>query len=96
MVLVIFTYDVDPAKKQEYLKATAEKIKPFWESQGCQSYDVWELEEGNTFLKLMYFKDMEAKNKTIGMKGEEADKIRELWRSFVTDFTSLKTYIQRI
>jgi hypothetical protein len=96
MVFLIFTFDVDPTRKQEYIKATAEKIKPFWEANGCQSYNIWELEEGNTFLKFMFFKDMEAKNNVMGLKSEEADSIRQLWRSFVTEFTSMKTYIQRL
>ena len=44
MVKVVFTFDVAPEKQSEYLKATAEKIKPYWESHGCQSYDVWQAE----------------------------------------------------
>jgi quinol monooxygenase YgiN len=96
MVLVVFTYDVDPARKQEYIKATAEKIKPFWESKGCQSYNIWELEGGNTFLKFMFFPDIESKDKVMGLKTEEADSVRQLWKSFTTEFTSMKTYIQRL
>ena len=96
MVLVIFTYDVDPARIDEYVKATAERIKPFWETYGCQSYNIWQLENGNTFQKLMVFPDMASKNEVIGaLKGEEADSIRELWRSFVIGDFTIKTYIQR-
>ena len=95
MVLVIFTFDVDPAKQKEYLKATEEKIKPFWESNGCQSYNIWQLEGGNTFLKFMLFKDIEAKDKVMEMKSEEADAIRKLWHSFTSEFTR-KTFIQKV
>ena len=97
MVKEIFTYDVAPEKQSEYLKATAEKIKPHWESRGCQSYNVWQVEGETTFVKEMLFPDLTAKEKTIGMTDAESNSVRALWLSFISngDF-SRKTYIQKI
>jgi len=95
MYKTVFTFDVDPAKQEEYLKVTAEKIKPYWETHGCQSYNVWQMDGGNTFIKEMLFEDVESKDKLFGLEEEAAVSMRKLWRSFMTDYT-LKTYIRRV
>jgi quinol monooxygenase YgiN len=91
----VFTFEVDPAKQGEYLKVTAEKIKPYWETHGCQSYNVWQMDGGNTFIKEMLFEDVEEKDKLFGFEDDEADAMRKLWRSFMDDYT-LKFYIQKV
>ena len=84
MVKIVYIYDVPEARQAEYLKATAEKIKPFWESHGCQSYSVWQVEESpTTFIKEMLFKDTTAMQQSVGM--EEAKPAKELFYSFATN-----------
>ena len=88
MVKVVFTFDVAPERQSDYLKATTEKIKPYWESHGCQSYDVWKADgESNTFIKEMLFTTPEAMAKALGPKDAEATAAVELWQSFITNMT---------
>ena len=95
MIKVVFMYEVESEKQHDYLEATVEKIKPFWEAQGCQSYNVWQEEDGNKFIKEMIFPDSDARNKVVGLQSDEANSIRALWKSFLTEFT-MKTYIKKI
>jgi quinol monooxygenase YgiN len=96
MIKAVFTFDVVPEKQSDYLKATADKIKPYWESHGCQSYQVWQVEGTNTFVKEMYFSDQATKDKTMSSKEAGADAVRKLWRSFVAGDFVLKTHILKV
>ena len=91
---MIFTFDVPEEKQAEYLKATSEKIKPFWESHGCESYDIWQTSDGEpVFMKIMLFSDLDAmKNSMQG--NEDAKPIVELFGSFATN-VSRKTYVKK-
>ena len=92
---MIFTFDVPEEKQAEYLKATTEKIKPFWESHGCESYDIWQTSGGSpAFMKIMLFKDPEVMMKSLQESGEEAMPIVELYNSFATNVTN-KTYVKK-
>lgn len=95
MVKVVFTFEVAPEKQSEYLKATAEKIKPHWESHGCQSYDVWQAEGENTFIKEMLFPDLSSRETIMGMNDAKSNSVKALWKSFVDNVT-IKTYIQKV
>ena len=61
MIRVTFTFDVTEEKQAEYIKATAEKIKPFWEANGCLSYQIWQVDGQSTFFKDMLFEDAAAR-----------------------------------
>jgi len=81
MVTVLYEYDVPVEKQAEYIQATREKIKPFWESIGCAAYDIWQVAGSETkFIKTMLFKDMSAMKETVDKK--EADPFKELWYTF--------------
>ena len=71
MIKVIFTYSVEPGKQADYLKATAEVIKPFWELHGCLSYTVWQADDGS-FIKEMLFADQETTQKAMAMPQSDA------------------------
>ena len=43
MIKIVFMYEVIREKQDEYLKMTRDRIKPFWESHGCEAYTVWVL-----------------------------------------------------
>jgi len=93
-VKVVFTYDVFVDKQLEYLKVTAEKIRPFWESHGCQSYSVWQVTDHPTaFVKKMVFEDLTTMEKSMAL--HEAESVKELFKSFVTN-VSRKVCMQRI
>lgn len=96
MVKEVFTYDVAREEQSEYLKATREKIKPYWEAHGCQSYQVWQAEGETTFVKEMLFPDLVAREKTMSMSDAESNSIRKLWHSFISGDFLCKTYIQKI
>ncbi len=92
---MIFLYDVPEEKQADYLKATSEKIKPFWEAHGCDSYDVWQTSDGSpAFMKIMLFKDADAMTKSLQGSGEEAIPVVDLYNSFATDVTT-KTFIKK-
>jgi len=96
MVKVVFTFEVAPEKQSEYLKATAENIKPFWESHGCQSYQIWQIEGTATFLKEMHFTDQSARDKAMGLQDAEADSVKQLWNSYVSGEFTVKTHIYQV
>jgi len=75
MIKVIFTYEVLAEKHEEYLKATAEVIKPFWESHGCLSYTVWQADDGS-FIKEMLFADQTTRQKALSLPQSD-DKAKE-------------------
>ncbi len=91
---VIFTYEVTIEKQKEYLEATAEKIKSFWESNGCQSYSIWQVSDHPTaFVKEMVFEDVTAMEKSMSLP--EAKSVKELFFGFVNN-VSRKVCIKKI
>jgi quinol monooxygenase YgiN len=84
MVKVIFEYKVAKEKQAEYLQLTRDKIKPFWEANGCQSYTVWQAAESETaFVKEMLFESVSAMKETMALK--QAEPIKEMYFKFATD-----------
>lgn len=58
MQKTVFTYEVSEDKQADYIKATKDVIKSFWESHGCVSYSVWQSQQNPThFRKEMLFED---------------------------------------
>ncbi len=91
---MIFTFDVPEEQQAEYLKVTIEKIKPFWESHGCESYDIWQTSDGEpAFMKIMLFSDLDALKEST-QDNEEAMPIVQLYNSFATN-VSRKTYVKK-
>jgi hypothetical protein len=94
MLKAIFTYDVSKENQDEYFEVTANKIKPFWESNGCDSYTVWKVEGSETsFVKEMLFRDDPAMNKTLSL--EAAEPIKELFYGFAKNI-SRKIITQKV
>jgi quinol monooxygenase YgiN len=92
-VKVVFTYDVSVDNQPEYLEVTGERIKPFWESHGCQSYSVWQVSDNPTaFVKEMVFKDLITMEKSMAL--HEAKSVKELFYSFASK-VSRKVCIQK-
>ncbi len=92
---MIFLFDVPEEKQSDYLKATTEKIKPFWESHGCESYNIWQTSEGSpTYMKIMFFKDPDSMMKSLQSSGEEGKPVIDLYNSFATNVTN-KTYVKK-
>jgi quinol monooxygenase YgiN len=84
MVKVIFNYNVPTEKQAEYLQVTQDKIKPFWEANGCQSYTVWQVAESETaFVKEMLFESVPAMKETMALK--QAEPVKEMYFKYATD-----------
>ena len=84
MVQVIFFYDIPEEKEKAYLEVTAQKIKPFWESNGCDSYEVWKVDGSQTaFVKEMIFKDEPTMKGTLSL--ETAEPIKQFFYDFAKD-----------
>jgi len=93
MVVMLYMFEVPAEKHSEYIKATAEKIKPFWESHGCKSYTIWQAADGGTsFIKPMVWDDEAAMEK--GRTLPEGKAIVDLFYSFATNVVR-KVYIQK-
>lgn len=83
MLKMVYLYEVSEDKQDEYKKATAEKIKPFWESHGCQAYTIWQSQEDpKMFMKEMLFQDRAALQGAMGLA--EAEAIKQLFFQFAT------------
>ena len=81
MVSVIFEYDIPAEKQAEYVQVTKEKIKPLWESIGCNAYDIWQVADSETrFIKTMLFEDISGMKKTMAKR--EADPVKEIFGKF--------------
>ena len=92
MIKIVFMYEVIREKQDEYLKMTRDRIKPFWESHGCEAYTLWQApEEPAKFVKEMLFKD-EPTMQTV-MNLEDAQPVKKLFSQFATGITR-KTHKQ--
>ena len=93
MLKMVYIYEVSGDRQDEYQKATAETIKPFWESHGCRSLYGLAI-SGRTqqvFMKEMVFKDEGTMQST--MKLAEAEPIKKLFFQFASNITRI-TYRQ--
>ena len=92
MLKIVYVYEVSEEKRDQYLKVTAEMIKPFWESHGCEAYTLWVPMEGSTrFMKEMDFKDEGTMQSTL--KLAEAEPIKKLFSELASNVTRI-TYRQ--
>ena len=88
MVKMVFSFRVSQEKQDEYLEATFKKIKPFWESHGCDSYDVFQgIEDPDVFVKEMLFEDEKAMGTALTLKERdgEAKAVVDLWLTYIED-----------
>ena len=84
MFKIIFQYNVSVEKQEAYLQSTTEKIKPFWESHGCLSYEVWQRsDDERSFIKEMKFQDGASMKKALSLN--ESEPIKALFFQFATD-----------
>jgi quinol monooxygenase YgiN len=94
IVKVVFTYDVSGDDQPEYLEVTATKIRPFWESHGCQSYSLWQVIDNPTaFVKEMVFENLAAMERSMSL--QEAKHIKDLFFGFANN-VSRKVCVQKI
>jgi len=95
MVVMLYMFEVPAEKHSEYIKATAETIKPFWESHGCKSYTIWQAADGGTsFIKPMVWDDKAAMDKSMALRDGEGKPIIDLFYSFAQNVVR-KVYIQK-
>lgn len=81
MLKMVYIYEVSEDKQDEYRKATAEKIKPFWESHGCQAYKIWQSQEDpKMFMKEMLFPDRATMQGAVS--SPDAEPIKQLFFQF--------------
>jgi len=90
MVKAYFYYDVAVEKQTEYLKFVAEELRPFFQSRGARSYDVYRNtnpENVTNFMAEMIFDDLPSMQKTMGLHGKdpEYDDMVQRFFSFVSD-----------
>jgi len=94
MVKGVFMFEVPEQKQAAYLQATAERIKPFWESHGCLSYQVHQdWNDPRKFVKEQYYPDRETAERDGALlfveKDPEAIAVVELFNSFAENVVSM-------
>lgn len=98
VVNMVYMFEVAAERQKEYLKVTAEIIKPYWESHGCLSYSIFQgAEESAHFIKRMRFADVPAMQKSLGLieTDKEGKAVVQRFRSFVTN-VSRRVYVQKL
>jgi quinol monooxygenase YgiN len=96
MVVMLYVFEVAAAKHSEFLKASAEKIKPFWESHGCKSYSVWQAADGsNNFIKPMVWDDKKSMDKTMSLRDGAGKPMIDLFYQFAEN-VKRTVYIQKV
>ncbi|MFH1116407.1 MAG: hypothetical protein V1792_21040 [Pseudomonadota bacterium] len=90
MVEVIFTFEVAKEKQADFLGFVKTGTKPYWESNGCSAYNVWQAVGENVFMKRMEFPDVETMGKVISKAETDAEA-----KALVEKFESLVTNLNR-
>ncbi|MFC1671193.1 antibiotic biosynthesis monooxygenase [Spirochaetota bacterium] len=72
--MAIFTFEVPEEKQEEYLKTTNKIIKPFWEANGCVSYEVFQdyFTGPTRFVKIQFYKDRETMERSLALARKDA------------------------
>ena len=103
MVKAYFYYDVAVDKQAEYLMFVAEELKPFFQSRGARSYDVYQNtnpEKSTNFMAEMIFDDLPSMQKTMGLHGKDPEYDAMVLRlfSFVSEpgVKPMGRYVQKI
>ena len=94
-VKVVIMCDVPEEKQEAFLKLSREGTKPYLESHGVISYDVWKTEaEGwPGFIKEMYVKDVAAAQAVFKMRATvpEAKELIDRWEG-MTENLQIRIY----
>jgi quinol monooxygenase YgiN len=95
MVEVIFTFEVEKERQEEFLNFVKTGTKPWWESHGCLGYNVWQAAGENAFMKRMEFPDMATMEKVMpaNEKDPECRALIEKFESYTINI-SRKPYIK--
>ena len=87
MHMAIFTFEVSKENQAEYLKTTAEIIKPFWESHECLSYEVYQdyFVSPTRFVKIQHYPDKETMERSLAYarQDEEGKRIVAMFTKFI-------------
>ncbi|MFC1669585.1 antibiotic biosynthesis monooxygenase [Spirochaetota bacterium] len=84
MHMAVFTFEVPEEKQEEYLKATNEIIKPFWEANECSSYEVFQdyFTSPERFVKIQFYPDKETMERSLALARQD-DKGKEVVAAFM-------------
>lgn len=90
MIRGIWQFEVAPEKQDDYLEATATLIKPYWESQACLSYEVYQDRENpRRFFKMQVYKNQQDLDKDAVLLSSDpgAQEAVQTFRSFAENVT---------
>ena len=91
MCKAYFCYEIAEESQKEYLKFVSEELKPFFESRGASSYNIYQdtnPDKPTTFIAEMVFDDLDSMQKTMGLHGKdpaEYDTMLKRFFSFTND-----------
>ena len=91
MYMAVFTFEVEKERQEEYLKATAEVIKPFWEKHDCLSYEVYQdyFVSPTRFVKIQFYENKEVMERSLALarKSEEGKSIVATFMQYIVPET---------
>ena len=97
MYLGHFTFEVEPEKQDEFLKAVRERIRPHWMNSGsCWDYSVyqeWDAvhgKTGNRFIKTQVMEGLPGKKE----RTKEVQEVIDLFYSFARN-VSISVYVKK-
>jgi len=103
MAKAYFSYNIPEEKQAEYLKFVADELKPFLQSRGARTYEVYQnanQENPTNFMAEMIFDDVETMQKTMGMHGKdpEYDAMIQRFFGFVAEpgVKPMGRYVQKV
>ena len=73
MIEVIFTFEVEKDRQEEFLSFVKAGTKRYWESHGCLGYNIWQAVGENNFMKRMEFPDMETLEKIMPVNEQDPE-----------------------
>lgn len=90
MCKAYFCYEIAEENQKEYLKFVSKELKPFFESQGARSYNIYQdtnPDMPTAFIAEMVFDDLDSMQKTMGQHGKDPayDAMVKRFFSFIAD-----------
>jgi hypothetical protein len=100
MFIAIFHFEVEPEDQAEFLQVVKDRIKPYWESHGCWSYNVYQAYDaeagpGRHFVKTQIMEGMPSTvEESRAKRTPESQEVVERFYRYAKNVT-FKGYLKR-
>ena len=93
MVKGVWIFEVPEERQAEYLRKTSEEIKPYWESHGCISYEVYQdYTNPCRFIKEQHYPNKKEMEKSFSLAGKDpkAKEVITLFGEFAENIVRMR------